>query len=147
MGRLHSIRPTQESYSAQPVFNSRADGWDPLSASHSRSLPSLRSLARGAWVSIVTRHSHSRLRFSVADRWAPEASSIFNRRHEAWLMRGPRAGGSNHHPAFLSLGADSLVHKVRAQTPSFPVFRSPRHPPHRRRAVCEQIRRHHESMF
>jgi hypothetical protein len=37
-------------------------------------------------------------------------------------MRGPRAGGSNHHPAFLSLGADSLVHKVRAQAPSFPVF-------------------------
>jgi hypothetical protein len=71
------------------------------------------------------------------DRWALEARSISNGRREARLMRGPRAGGSNHHPAFLSLGADSLVHKVRAQVPSFPVFRSPRHTPHRRRAVRE----------
>jgi hypothetical protein len=77
------------------------------------------SLSCGTLPSAANR---ARALLCATDRWAPEARSIPNRRREARLMRGPRAGGSNHHPAFLSLGADSLVHKVRAQAPSFPVF-------------------------
>jgi hypothetical protein len=61
--------------------------------------------------------NRARALLCATDRLAPEARSIPNRRRGARLMRGPRAGGSNHHPAFLSLGVVSLVHKVRAQAP------------------------------
>jgi hypothetical protein len=80
---------------------------------------SLHSLARGALLSAATRHSRPRPRFSATDRWAPEDSSVFNQicEHGGWRMRGRRAGGFNHHSAFLSRGADSPVHKVWARTP------------------------------
>jgi hypothetical protein len=121
-------------HAAQPSYMNQVPTCGPRCPYSRRITRSRGSLSCGTLPSAANR---ARALLCATDRWALEARSISNRRRDARLMRGPRAGGSNHHPAFLSLGADWLVHKVRAQAPSFPVFRSPRHTPHRRRAVRE----------
>ena len=101
-----------------PPTRSITSMWAPLVGSHPRAPALLRRSTHmwdppvSAFLSLATARTHRELR----------------------TLRGRR---SNHYPDFFSLGADSLVHKVRAQAPSFPVFRSPRHTPHRRRAVRE----------